>query len=186
MKRNFTVALALCVAILTAAAQVHPHDPLTPAETDALREASMAPEQKLSLYVKYARARMAGIEQLRADPRAAQGRGLKIHDLLADFKTIVDEMDRNVDSFADQKLDFRKALKEIIQADGEFQTKLQALKESAHEPTVAPEAKEYEFAVLDAIDAVDGDLENVKDLLPQQEKAAAEAAARAKAKGKSK
>jgi len=40
--------------------------------------------------------------------------------------------------------------------------------------------------VLDAIDAVDGDLENVKDLLPQQEKAAAEAAARAKAKGKNK
>jgi len=186
MRRLGLVALAFCTVVITAAAQVHRHDPLTSPETDELREASMEPERKLLLYVKYARARLAAIEQLRADPHAVRGRGRKIHDLLADFRTIVDEMDRNVDSFADQKLDFRKALKEIIQADGEFQTQLQALKESARDPAVAAEAKEYEFAALDAIDAVDGDLENVKDLLPQQEKAAAEAAARAKAKGKNK
>lgn len=185
MKRLGAVAFALCVVVIAATAQVHRHDPLTPSETDELREASMEPDKKLPLYVKYARARLAAIEQLRSDPHAAQGRGRKVHDLLADFRTIVDEMDRNVDSFADQKLDFRKALKEIIEADGEFQAKLQALKEPDQGLTVVPNAKDYEFAVLDAIDAVDGDLENVKDLLPQQEKAAAEAAARAKAKSKS-
>ena len=185
MRRRSLVALALSLAALVAAAQVHRHDPLTPPETDELREVSMEPERKLPLYLKYARARLASIEQLRSDPHAAQGRGGKVHDLLADFKIIVDEMDRNVDSFADQKLDFRKALKEIIQADGEFQTKLQALKEPAKDPTAAGEAKEYEFALLDAIDAVDDDLENAKDLLPQQEKAAAEAKARAKERGKS-
>lgn len=186
MRRCRLAAMALCLAVVTAAAQVHRHDPLTPAETDELREASMEPNAKLPLYVKYARARLAAIEQLRNDPHAAQGRGRKLHDLLADFRTIMDEMDRNVDSFADQKLDFRKALKEIIQADGEFQTKLHALKEAAKEPTVAPEAREYEFAVLDAADAVDGNIENAKDLLQEQEKAAAEAKAKAKEKGKSK
>ena len=186
MKRFGAVASALCAVVIAATAQVHRHDPLTPAETDELREASMEPERKLPLYVKYARARMAAIEQLYSDPHAVQGRGRKVHDLLTDFKTIVDEMDRNVDSFADQKLDFRKALKEIIQADGEFQPKLHALQELAKEAAVTTEAKDYEFAVLDAIDAVDGDLENLKDLLPQQEKAAAEAAARAKAKSKNK
>jgi len=97
----------------------------------------------------------------------------------------MDEMDRNVDSFADQKLDFRKALKEIIQDDGEFQAKLQTLKDAAKDPAAA-EAKDYEFALLDAIDAVDGSLENARDLLPQQEKAAAQAKAKAKEKGKSK
>jgi len=178
------VSLALCVAALAAAAQVHRRDPLTPAETDALREVSMLPDQKLPLYLKYARARLASIEQLRSDPHAAQGRGRKVHDLLADFKVIMDEMDRNVDSFADQKLDFRKALKEIIQADGEFQAKLQTLKEPTKEPAAAAEAKEYEFALLDAIDAVDGDHDNARDLLLQQEKAAAEAKAKAKEKKK--
>ncbi|MFI5089531.1 MAG: hypothetical protein ACHP7P_05695 [Terriglobales bacterium] len=185
MMRRSLVSLALCIAALAASAQVHRRDPLTPPETDALREVSMLPDQKLPLYLKYARARLASIEQLRSDPHAAQGRGRKVHDLLADFKVIMDEMDRNVDSFADQKLDFRKALKEIIQADGEFQAKLQTLKEAAKDPAAA-EAKDYEFALLDAIDAVDDDLENARDLLPLQEKAAAEAKAKAKEKGKTK
>ena len=38
--------------------------------------------------------------------------------------------------------------------------------------------------MLDAADAVDGDLDNAKDLLEQQEKAAAEAKAKAKEKKK--
>ena len=186
MRRRSALLLALCIAALAATAQVHRHDPLTSPETDALREVSMEPDQKLPLYLKYARARLAAIEQLRSDPHAAQGRGRTVHDLLADFKVIMDEMDRNVDSFADQKLDFRKALKEIIQADGEFQAKLQTLKEAVKDPAAAAaaEAKEYEFALLDAVDAVDGDLDNARDLLAQQEKAAAEA--KAKAKGKKK
>ena len=184
MRRRSVLSLALCIAALAATAQVHRHDPLTSPETDALREVSMEPDQKLPLYLKYARARLAAIEQLRSDPHAAEGRGRKVHDLLADFKVIMDEMDRNVDSFADQKLDFRKALKVIIQADGDFQAKLQTLKEAAKDPAAAAEAKEYEFAVLDAIDAVDGDLDNARDLLPQQEKAAAEAKAKAKEKKK--
>jgi len=177
------VLLALCLA---ATAQVHRRDPLTSPETDALREVSMEPDKKLPLYLKYARARLASIEQLRTDPHAVAGRRRLIHDLLQDFKVIMDEMDRNLDSFANQKLDFRKALRQIVQADGEFQVALEKLKEAAKDPAGAAEAKEYEFAVLDASDAVDGNLNNAKDLLEQQEKAAAEAKAKVKEKGKSK
>ena len=176
-------ALALCLATLVASAQVHRHDPLTSAETDALREVSMEPEKKLPLYLQYARVRLTSIEQLRSDPKLASGRGVKVRDLLADFKVIMDEMDRNVDSFADQKLDFRKALKEIIQTDSQFQETLRALKEPNQQASA--EAGEYEFALLDAIDAVDGDLDNARELLPEQEKAAAEAKARAKERSKS-
>jgi len=178
------VAAVLVALSLGAGAQVHRHDPLTPAETDALREVSMEPEKKLPLYLKYARERLAGIEKLRGEPHPAAERGRQLHDLLADFKIIMDEMDRNLDSFANQKLDFRKALKEMVHADGEFQTTLAKLKESAKDPANAAEGKEYEFAVLDASDAVDGNLDNAKDLLQEQEKAAAEA--KAKQKGKSK
>ncbi len=182
MRRS--VAAVLLVLCLAATAQVHRRDPLTSPETDALREVSMEPDKKLPLYVKYARARLASIEQLRTDPHAVVGRGRQIYDLLRDFKVIMDEMDRNLDSFANQKLDFRKALRQIVQADGEFQATLGKLKESAKDPANAAEAREYEFAVLDASDAVDGNLDNAKDLLEQQEKAAAEA--KAKKKGKSK
>jgi len=183
MMRGAAAAVLLALS-LGAPAQVHRHDPLTPAESDALREVSMEPEKKLPLYVKYAQARLASIEQLRADPHAIPDRGRQIHDLFEDFKIIVDEMDRNLDSFANQKLDFRKALKQMVQADSEFQTALGKLKESARDPANAAESKEYEFAVLDAADAVDGNLDNAKELLAEQEKAAAEAKAKAKEKKK--
>jgi hypothetical protein len=170
-------------AVVVAPAQVHRHDPLSSAETNELREVSIEPNKKLPLYLKYARARLAAIDQLRSDPRFSEGRGRKLHDLLADFKVIMDEMDRNLDSFADQKLDFRKALKEVVQADSEFQLKLRTLKEAAKDPAAAAEAKEYEFALTDAVEAVDGDLDNARDLLDQQEKSAVEAKAK---KGKKK
>ena len=183
MRRSaFMAIFSLFFNAITAPAQVHRRDPLTAAETNELREVSIEPNKKLPLYLKYVRARLAAIEQLRSDSHFAEGRGQKVHDLLADFKVIMDEMDRNLDSFADQKLDFRKALKEIIQADSEFQLKLRTLKEATKESAAAAQAKDYDFALADAADAVDGDLENARDLLAQQEKAAAEAKARGKKK----
>ena len=176
--------LAIFIIPPAGRAQVHRRDPLTNAESDELREASMEPEKKLPIYLKFARARLATIEQLRSDARFAQGRGPKIHDLLEAFKVIVDEMDRNMDSFANQKLDFRKAIREMIQADSDFQIKLRTLKESSADPVSAGEAKDYEFALLDATDAVDGNLDNARELLQEQEKAAAEAKAAKKGKAK--
>ena len=180
MMRRLLIVLALLAA--AASAQVHRHDPLNPKETDQLRETAMEPEKRLPLYVTFARARLATIEQLRSDPRFAEGRGPKIAELLADFRIIVDELDRNLDSYANQRLDFRKALKGVIQADTDFQLKLRALKEASADPKNAEEARDYEFAILDAVDAVAGDLENARDLLNLQEKAAAEAKAKAKQK----
>ena len=75
---------------------------------------------------------------------------------------------------------------DIVPADSDFQARLKLLQEAAKDPAGAAEAKEYEFALLDALDAVDGDLDNAKDLLEHQEKAAAEAKAKAKEKGRSK
>ena len=80
--------------------------------------------------------------------------------------------------------DLNFAIKEIIQANSDFQLKLRTLKETSKDSAYTAEAKEYEFALLDATDAVDGDLDNARELLQEQEKAAAEAKAAKKAKGK--
>src|SRR5260370_11945934 len=105
-------------------------DPLTDAETEQLREVAMEAEPRLKLYIKFARARMVAIEQIRSDPKFAEERGKRIHDLLEDLGNIVDEMDNNVATYDRQKADLRKPLKEIIEADSEFQGKLRALKEA--------------------------------------------------------
>ena len=85
---------------------------------------------------------------MRNDPKT-KDRPRQTHDKLDDFMLLYDELNDNIDTYVDRKDDIRKPLKVIIEADNEFQAKLRALKEST-----APEAKEYEFVLQNAIETV--------------------------------
>ena len=67
LQRRVCVGLWLVIAAMPAWAQRH-RDPFTPPEIDQIRDASWEPEQRLSLYVKFARARLVG---LHADCRSS-------------------------------------------------------------------------------------------------------------------
>ena len=128
------------------------NDPLNPVEIDQLRDAMLDPDERLKLYVKFTRDRMAKLEEMRADPKTTE-RGLKTHNLLQDFLTLYDELNDNVDMYVGRRNDIRKPLKIVIEADTEFQSKLRALKDAAAaNPT---EAKQFEFVLTDALDSVD-------------------------------
>ena len=147
------------------------HDPLTPQETDEIREMADHPDEKLKLFIKFSRARMLTIDQIRSDPKFAEGRGAKIHDLLEDVSELVDEVDRNVDSFAKRKEDIRKSLKLVIEMDSEFQVKLRALKDAASDPN-NKEGAEYKYAVEDCEDSVKASADDARDVLEEQNAAA--------------
>jgi hypothetical protein len=161
------IAAVLVMLVLPCVA-IPRRDPLNPKEVDELRESNQDPPKRLKLYVEFARTRMSAVEQLRSDPRLAVRRGQKTHDLIQDFVTIIDEMDDNVDMYADHKVDLRKPLKEVVQADSEFQTKLQAIKSSLADAAFSNESRDYQFVVDDAIEAVNTSLYNGKKLLEDQ------------------
>ena len=141
-------------------------DPLNPLEIDQLRDAMLDPDERLKLYVKFSRDRMTKLEQMRADPKTAD-RSLQTHDLLEDFLTIYEELDDNIDMYVGRKNDIRRPMKLIIEADTEFQSKLRALKDSAAaDPN---EAKQYEFLLADALDAVDSSAEDHHKILAEVE-----------------
>lgn len=170
MKPARMVVLVLLVLVTLAPAQRRRRDPLTAGETEQLREVSPEPEKKLKLYVTFARARVEAIDQLRSDPRFAENRGQRIHDLLEDFTNIEDELDGNIGEFASRNEDMRKPLKLVIEADSGFQLKLRTLKETAaSDPQAAKEARDYTFALANAIDAVDSNLDGARELLSKQE-----------------
>src|SRR5690242_17905519 len=122
--------LALCLlAAVPAAAQCR-RDPLTQAEIAQVRDASWEPQQRLTLYVKFARARLVKLEQMRGDSKT-KDRAQQTHDMLDDFLLIYDELNDNLDTYVDRKDDIRKPLKSVIEADTEFQAKLRALKDAA-------------------------------------------------------
>lgn len=176
MKRALSIALlSLLVLAVTATAAKQRRDPLTPVEADQMRDVAQEPLKRIKLIVKFARARLLSIEQLRADPAMASARGQRIHDLLEDFTAIVDELDDNVNMYYEKKWDVAKALPEVITADSEFQGKLRALKDSAaSDPAAAREAADYHFILENAIDAVNASLDNTRDVQGELAKESAE------------
>jgi hypothetical protein len=158
----------LFVAAVAAPAQRH-RDPFTQLEIDQIRDTSWEPQQRLSLYVKFARARLVALEQMRGDPKT-KDRPQQTHDKLDDFLLIYDELNDNIDTYVDRKDDIRKPLKVILDADTEFQAKLRALKDAAD---MSPEeTKRYEFILTNVLDTLDTSVEDHRKLLAEQEEAA--------------
>lgn len=168
--------ILLVVLLLTMVAFARKRDPLTDAETDQLREVAMEPGKRLKLYIKFAEARLLSIEQLRSDPKAADGRGQKIHDLLEDFTAILDEINDNLDTYEgrplnkDDRKDFHKGIKEVIEANDKFDLKLRALKPAGDDgPAIKKEAVQYEFVLADAQDALKSSSDMAREYLSQKD-----------------
>jgi hypothetical protein len=143
-------------------------DPLTRPEVDQLRDTAWEPEERLKLYIKFARVRLAALEQARSDPKVTD-RAQAAHDKLQDFLDVYDELNDNIDTYEGRKSDLRKALKAVIEGDAEFQSKLRAFKDSV---TAAKEdTKDYEFLLLNAVEAVDNGARDHRQLLADQEEA---------------
>jgi hypothetical protein len=156
--------------LLAAVAPAQQHrDPFTQPEIDQIRDTSWEPQLRLALYLKFARARLVALEQMRNDPKT-KDRAQQTHDRLDDFLLIYDELNDNVETYVDRKDDIRKPLKLIVDADTEFQAKLRALKDAADVPV--EEAKQYEFVLSNALDTLDTSAEDHRKLLVEQDEAA--------------
>ena len=167
------IRLAATLLLLTAVsipltAQQHRRDPLTDLEIDQLRDAAQEPEARLKLYIAFARARLEKLQQIRTDPKVTdKDKDQQIRAALQDFTGIYDELDQNVDTFADRGDDLRKAVKPVIEADTEFGSRLRAFKlslESSRE-----EAEKYDFLLGTAMEAVDSAAKDHRDLLAEQD-----------------
>ncbi len=168
MKRCASLRLLLTFLLLaTLAAQgERRYDPLDKDEINQLRDAMLDPDERLKLYVSFARDRITKLEQMRADPKTTD-RAQKTHDLLQDFLSIYDELNDNVDMYVGRKDDIRKPLKLVIEADIEFQSKLRALKDAAN--AGAAESKQYEFLLSNAIETVDSSADDHRGTVTEVE-----------------
>ena len=66
-------------SVLAGTGQAQRHrDPFTQAEIDQIRDTSWEPQLRLGLYVKFARARLVGMEEMRADPKTKIARNRRM------------------------------------------------------------------------------------------------------------
>ncbi len=165
-RASFSMVLSLALLIALSASAQRRHDPLNNEEINQLRDAMLEPDQRLKLYVTFARDRMNKLEQMRADPKTTD-RARQTHDMLADFLSVYDELNDNVDMYVGRKDDIRKPLKLVIEADIEFQSKLRALKDAADADDA--EAKQYEFLLSNAIETVDSSADDHRSTVTEVE-----------------
>jgi hypothetical protein len=160
--------LACWLLLLAAAggAQTHHRDPLSPLEVDKIRDSAMEPAIRLKLYVEFARARLDKLQQVRSDPKITD-KHEQTSAALQDFADIYDELNTNVDTFADRGNDIRKALKPVIEADTEFGAKLRAFKSSL--VNSKEDAGKYDFLIGSGLEAVDAGAKDHRQLLAEQE-----------------
>jgi hypothetical protein len=169
VSQRFLASLLSSAVLLAAAQAERRRDPLNQPEIDQLRDTAQEPELRLKLYVKFARLRLEAIDKARSDPKVAD-RAPATHDRLQDFLDVYDELNDNVDTFADRRNDIRKVLKTIIEADTEFQARIRALKDSAS--ANKEDTKDYEFLLSNALDALETGAQDHRQLLSEQEEAA--------------
>ena len=162
-------ALVIFVSVLAAfpaVAEQHHRDPLNDLEIDKLRDTAQEPEARLKLYVEFARTRLENLEKVRTDEKV-QNRDELTRDALQDFLDVYDELNTNVDTFADRGDDLRKALKPVIEPDTEFGSQLRAFKSSLGS---RPESqKDFTFLLGSSLDAIDAGMKDHRDLLAEQE-----------------
>src|SRR5438270_10655715 len=164
--------LSFLLLLLALPAAARKRDPLTEAEADQLREVATEPYKRIKLMIKFTEARLVAIDQVRVDPKLAADRGKQIHDLLEDFTSIMDEINDNLDQYEARPLDkdmvkqYHKGLKELIEADGRFDQRLNALKSASEsDPITKKEAPDFRFVLQDAMDSLKSNAEMAREYM---------------------
>jgi DNA repair exonuclease SbcCD ATPase subunit len=69
---------------------------------------------------------------------------------MEDFLDVYDELDENISMYDDRQADLRKAMKIVLQADGEFHARLEGLQHNL----TAEERKDCDFVLNSIVEAV--------------------------------
>jgi hypothetical protein len=155
------IALAMMFAFFWDAAalpgQKTRPEPLTEAQIEEIREAGIAPNDRVKLYTKYLDEHAEAIKSLTNRSKSA-GRAKRIDDELQELTALMDELGSNLDVFSDRHADIRKALKPLTEATERWLGVLRAL---PGEPT-------FDLARKEAIESGEDLADQGKRLLSEQ------------------
>ena len=140
--RCFAFAILATAALSPIAAQ--DRDYLTPDEVQQVRDAQ-EPNERLALYVKFARMRIEYINNLLSKEKP--GRSILVHDTLEDYTNIIEAIDTVADDAVRRKVDIGPAMKFVADAEKEMSAALEKI--SAKPPA---DISRYEFVLNEAVD----------------------------------
>ena len=160
------IGTMLCAFLLAGTAAAQGRDFLTADEVDQVRDAQ-EPNERLALYVNFARQRLDLLQQLVSKEKA--GRSALIHDALEDYTKIIEAIDTFADDALKRKLTIDVGMARVASSEKEMLEALQKVQEAQPK-----DLSRYQFALEQAIEATQdsNDLSN-EDLAKRSTEAAA-------------
>lgn len=158
MRRVFLICCAVLACNLALYAQTR-QVPLSDADTDKLRESADNPPERVKLYIKFTDERIASIKSVLVSKRPMTPvQSLQLHNLMDEFTHLVDEVQDNVDGYAERHSDIRKPLKELLDANARWQEVLR----------LPPPDPSYDFARKTAQEAAASIAEAGQKMIEEQ------------------
>lgn len=124
--RFLAVSLACLCLVAPLYAQKEKREPLTEAQVDQIREAGIAPDERIKLYAKFLGEHVEVIKGLTNRVKSA-ARANRLNEELEDLTALMDELGANLDEYSDRHADIRTSLKSLSEATPHWLNILRAL-----------------------------------------------------------
>ncbi len=156
MLRRLSFVIVILALALPLCAQAN-DSALSEREIEQLRESAYIPNDRIVLFIKLLDTRDKAIQELYAHPRKP-GREQDTHDLMAQFTSIADELNDNLDDYGPHHRDIRKSLPKLLDATERWSSNLKQ----------PPENSSYDLARKLALEAIRDIREEASKLIDDQ------------------
>lgn len=155
---RFFVSLLFCIILaVPLLAQKDKPEPLTEAQIEEIREAGIAPNDRVNLYTKFVNEHADTIKSLTNRSKSLM-RAKRIDEELQQLTALMDEFGSNLDVYSDRHADIRKALKSLTESTDKWLGILRAL----------PGEPSFDLARKEAIESQEDLADQAKRLLTEQ------------------